>query len=385
MPVLSLGGMRFQKSWDQLDFSEISNKEQNNVENILNLASKYGLSHVETAKYYGTSEMQLGMGFKNTKKIPNIIQTKIPPNSDPEVFERDVMTSIEKLKVKRIDLLAIHGINTSEHLFQAIKDGGCIDILRNLQKKNLIGSIGFSTHGKSSLIEKAISTNLFDYVNLHWYFINQENTKVINLANKYDLGVFIISPTDKGGHLHTPSDKMLELCKPLHPIVFNDLFCLRNKNVHTLSVGVAKETDFDLHLEAVSLLSESENYVPEILKRLRHESISVLGLEWYKNWNRNLPSWEYTPGNINIPVLLWLSNLIDWLDMEEFAKARYQLLGNGSHWFPGCNANLLDVDISEGQLLKVLEGHINPKKVIRKLRTLKEKFGDNVAKRLSKK
>ena len=385
IPVLSLGGMRFQKSWDQLDFSEVSYEEQNKVENILDLATQYGLSHVETAKYYGTSEVQLGMCFKNTKKIPNIIQTKIPPNSDPEIFERDVLSSIEKLKVKKIDLLAIHGINTAEHLHQAIRDGGCIDILRNFQKENLIGSIGFSTHGKSSLIEKAISTNLFDYVNLHWYFINQENTKVINLANKHDLGVFIISPTDKGGHLHTPSRKMLEFCKPLHPIVFNDLFCLRNQNVHTLSVGIAKETDFALHLEAVSLLSDSENYVPKIINRLKQESIDVLGLEWYQNWNRNLPSWEFTPGNINIPVLLWLSNLLDCLDMEGFARARYQLLGNGSHWFPGSNANLLDVDVSEGQLLKVLEGHINPKKVIRKLRILKEKFGDNSAKRLSKK
>ncbi len=385
IPVLSLGGMRFQESWDQLDFSEVSYEEQNKVENILDLATQYGLSHVETAKYYGTSEVQLGMCFKNTKKIPNIIQTKIPPNSDPEIFRRDVLSSIEKLQVKKIDLLAIHGINTAEHLQQAIRDGGCIDILRNFQKENLIGSIGFSTHGKSSLIEKAISTNLFDYVNLHWYFINQENTKVINLANKHDLGVFIISPTDKGGHLHTPSTKMLEFCKPLHPIVFNDLFCLRNQNVHTLSVGIAKETDFALHLEAVSLLSESEKYVPKIINKLRQESINCLGLEWYQNWNRNLPSWEYTPGNINIPVLLWLSNLIDWLGMEGYARARYQLLGNGSHWFPGFNANLLDVDVSEGQLLKVLEGHINPKKVIRKLRNLKEKFGDKNAERLSKK
>jgi len=385
IPILSLGGMRFQKSWEQLDFSEISNEEQNKVENILNLANKYGISHVETAKYYGTSEVQLGMGFKNIEKIPNIIQTKIPPNSDPEIFKRDIMTSIEKLKVKRIDLLAIHGINTDEHLHHAVKDGGCIDILRNLQKENLIGSIGFSTHGKSSLIEKAISTNFFDYVNLHWYYINQENTKAINLAKKYDLGVFIISPTDKGGHLHTPSRKMLEFCKPLHPIVFNDLICLRNQNVHTLSVGIAKETDFALHLEAVSLLSESEKYVPKIINKLRQESINSLGLEWHQNWNRNLPSWEYTPGNINIPVLLWLSNLIDWLGMEGYARARYQLLGNGSHWFPGFNANLLDVDVSEGQLLKVLEGHINPKKVIKKLRNLKEKFGDKNAKRLSRK
>ncbi len=385
IPVLSLGGMRFQKSWDQLDFSEVSCEEQNKVENILDLATQNGFSHVETAKYYGTSEVQLGMCFKNTKKIPNIIQTKIPPNSDPKIFERDVLSSFEKLQVKKIDLLAIHGINTAEHLYQAIRDGGCIDILRNFQKENLIGSIGFSTHGKSSLIKKAISTNLFDYVNLHWYFINQENTKVINFANKHDLGVFIISPTDKGGHLHTPSRKMLEFCKPLHPIVFNDLFCLRNQNVHTLSVGIAKETDFALHLEAVSLLSESEKYVPKIINKLRQESINCLGLEWHQNWNRNLPSWEYTPGNINIPVLLWLSNLIDWLGMEGYARARYQLLGNGSHWFPGFNANLLDVDVSEGQLLKVLEGHINPKKVIRKLRNLKEKFGDKNAERLSKK
>ena len=383
MPVLSLGGMRFQKSWDPLDFSQVSFQEQKKVEKILNLANDYGFSHVETAKYYGTSEVQLGVGFKNTNTIPKIIQTKIPPNSDPKIFESDLKTSFEKLQVKKIDLLAIHGINTPEQLNQAVRNGGCIDILRNFQKDNLIGSIGFSTHGTPSLIKKAISTNLFDYVNLHWYFINQTNSKVIDLANYYDLGVFIISPTDKGGHLHTPSTKMLELCSPLHPIVFNDLFCLRNENVHTISVGVAKETDFDLHLKAVSLLPESEKYIPQILEKLKEELIESLGLEWHQSWNKNLPTWENTPGGINIPVLLWLSNLIDWLELEDYARARYQLLGNGSHWFPGNNANSLDHEVSERQLLKSLERHVRPYKVIQKLRTLKEKFGQKATRRLS--
>ena len=54
MPVLSLGGMRFQKSWNELNFVDISRKEQNKVENILNLANKFGFNHIETAKYYGT-------------------------------------------------------------------------------------------------------------------------------------------------------------------------------------------------------------------------------------------------------------------------------------------------------------------------------------------
>ena len=383
MPVLSLGGMRFQKSWDELKFSEISLREQKNVENILNLANEFGFNHVETAKYYGTSEIQLGMAFKSTKKIPKIIQTKIPPNPDPKLFEVELFKSFEKLQVKKIDLLAIHGINSEDHLQQAVRDGGCVEILRKFQEDNLIGHIGFSTHGESSLIEKAISTNFFDYVNLHWYFINQRNSKVIDLAREYDLGVFIISPTDKGGHLHTPSAKMLELCKPLHPIVFNDLFCLSNNNIHTISVGIAKEKDFDLHLEAVSLLSESDRYVPKILNKLKEESINSLGLEWYQSWYKNLPNWQNTPGCINIPVLLWLSNLIESFDLEEFARSRYQLLGNGGHWFPGNNANLLDVDVLENQLFKVLERHIKPKKVIRKLRVLKEKFGQKTLSRLS--
>ena len=383
MPILSLGGMRFQKSWEQLDGSQITQSEQKKVENILDIANKYGFSHVETAKYYGTSEVQLGMGFKSLKALPRILQTKIPPNRNEKIFEKELINSFERLQVKKIDLLAIHGINTSEHLYQSVRNGGCVDVVRNWQKRNLIGYIGFSTHGEPSLIEKAICTNLFDYVNLHWYFINQSNSRVIDFARKYDLGVFIISPTDKGGHLHTPSKKMMELCKPLHPIVFNDLFCFTNKNVHTLSVGIAKETDFDLHLEAVSLIPESKKYIPKIHSRLDKESINMLGIDWYQNWYKNLPDWENTPGGINIPVLLWLSNLIDSWDLKEFARSRYQLLGNGSHWFPGNNANLIDIKVSESQLLPLLEKHISPKIVLNKLRVLKEEFGGKSINRLS--
>ena len=71
-------------------------------------------------------------------------------------------------------------------------------------------------------------------------------------------------------------------------------------------------------------------------------------------------------------------------DLDGFARSRYQLLGNGGHWFPGNNSNSLDVSVSESQLLSVLKGHINPKIVIKKLRILKEKFGDKKNLRLSK-
>ncbi len=383
MPLLSLGGMRFQKSWSQLNESEITKKDQIKVDSILGLANKYGFDHIETARHYGTSELQLGKAFKNVGKLARIVQTKIPPNQNVKIFEQELVNSFEQLGINKIDLVAIHGINNHKHLIQAIKPDGCIDVLKKWQRKNLIGNIGFSTHGDSELIEETIRSNKFDYVNLHWYFINQQNANVIKLAKKYDLGVFLISPTDKGGHLHTPSEKLLQICNPLHPIIFNDLFCLMNRDVHTISVGIAKETDFDYHLEAVSLLPKADLMVPNIINRFRKEEIDCLGLDWYSNCYANLPHWRETPRNINLPVLIWLSNLFEAWDMHSFVKSRYQLLGNGGHWFPGCNANDLDLHVSEGDLINVLQDHINPNKVIEKLRILKSKFGDESSKRLS--
>ena len=66
IPVLSLGGMRFQQSWNHLDSSEITLKQRNKVNNLLNLANKYGFYHIETALHYGTSELELGFAISNS-------------------------------------------------------------------------------------------------------------------------------------------------------------------------------------------------------------------------------------------------------------------------------------------------------------------------------
>ena len=383
IPLLSLGGMRFQQSWTDLPSTDISTESQLNLEATLQQAVGYGFHHVETARHYGSSERQLGWALPRCEDSSRILQSKVPPREDPDAFEAELNLSFKRLNCRRLDLLGIHGINLPEHLHQTLRPGGCMDVVRRWQAEGRIGHVGFSTHGPTDLITASCDSGAFDYVNLHWYFIRQDNDPSLEAARAQDMGVFIISPTDKGGHLHSPSQRLLELCAPLHPIVFNDLFCLKDPRVHTISVGASRPEDLDLHLEAVSRLKDSSILIAPVQERLQLAAAEALGHDWLGSWRQGLPSWQDTPGEINLPVLLWLHNLLEAWDLESYARARYRLLGSGGHWFAGSNADALGDTIDDAQLLNVLGNSPWRDRIPGILRTLKVRLAGESQMRLS--
>jgi predicted aldo/keto reductase-like oxidoreductase len=347
MPVFSCGGMRYQHSWKDVPLRDVPRKNQENLEATIRRALEVGINHIETARGYGTSEVQLGQILPKLPRDRMIVQTKVSPQKNAREFRKTLEQSLNNLKLDHVELLGIHGINTPELLEDTLRPGGCMEVAREYQKQGRVRFIGFSTHAPTHVIREAIATDQFDYVNLHWYYINQDNWPAILDAQRHDMGVFIISPSDKGGHLYNPPERLMELCAPLSPMVFNNLFCLRNAQVHTLSVGAARPSDFDEHLKTLPLLNQVDETIKPILDRLQQRAIETLGETWLRTWHQGLPTPEETPGNINIPVILWLRNLLLAFDMEEYAKARYNLLGSGGHWFPGQQAkNLNQVDVS---------------------------------------
>jgi predicted aldo/keto reductase-like oxidoreductase len=386
MPVLSLGGMRFQQSWKDLEAGAIEESSQVNLRRLLEKAIGAGLHHIETARHYGSSEQQLAPLLQDLPDPRRILQSKVPPNPDPAAFEAELATSFSRLGLdpgrNRLDLLSIHGVNTAELLEQSLRPGGCLAVAQRWLEEGRIGAIGFSTHAPLPIILEAIDSDCFDYINLHWYYIQQQNQAAIEAATAHDMGVFVISPTDKGGHLHTPSQRLSELCAPLHPIVFNDLFCLSAPGIHTISVGASRAEDLDLHLEAVALLPRAGELLPPILERLDAARRSALGEDWLGSRHQGLPRWEDTPGEINLPVLLWLHELLEAFDLEGFCQARYGLLGHGGHWFPGANADGLDGEVPEAALRAVLEGSPWAEQIPGLLRRLRARIGGQAVRRL---
>jgi uncharacterized protein len=191
----------------------------------------------------------------------------------------------------------------------------------------------------------AIATQRFAFVNLHYTYFFQRNAPAVALAQQQDMGVFIISPSDKGGLLYTPPPRLVELCQPVSPLLLNYRFLLSDPRVTTLSVGPANPAelvgiesvgDGPLEIEERAAIARLNARQVDALVRTAPEDVqnSAPQATWSERCSQCyacLPC----PEEINIPEILRLRNLAVAYDMTEFGQYRYRMFGNAGHWFPG--------------------------------------------------
>lgn len=330
LSVITLGGMRYRDGWTP-PRTELRPSTIEQCRQCVQLALDAGINHIETAWGYGTSEKAYGKVLGQELRVPREryhLMTKGRPQNAEEV-KKLVDKQLRDLQVDQIDLYGWHGINDDAILDGILQKGGAIEALLRLQEQGVIGALGFSTHAPTSTIVRAIETGLFAFVNLHYYYFFQNNAAALAAAAARDLGVFIISPNDKGGQLFKPSERVRELTAPATPIQWNARFCLSHPEIHTLSFGMTEAAHFaEMRgiFPASSPLSAAD---AAVLARLdaqldRDPHSRYSGLELAGD-----------PSGINVPEVLRLRRLWKCYDMLGYGRYRYNMFASGDPWYPG--------------------------------------------------
>ncbi len=334
MPIVTLGCMRFQQTWggNINNMDKVAPDGQANLVNILKHSIlNLGMNHIETARGYGSSELQIGDALKHlfdegdVKREDLIIQTKVNAMK-PKAFRDTLENSFQKLQLDYIDLFSFHGLNMDygyDLVFQNTDGENLIDIVKEYQAAGKIRHIGFSTHGQPELIRKCIETGEFEFANVHYHAfgsytasgggVGGGNEEIVNLMNEKDMGVFIISPYDKGGRLYAPSRKLRSLTLPdLDPIKFHSLWLFNHDELkrddsdssspssavksacHTQTIGAARPSDLDEPAIAAYLHAnrkeEMLGKVRAIYQRLKDAEVEALGEDWVKSWHVGVPN-----------------------------------------------------------------------------------------------
>lgn len=317
--VFSLGTMRCAAS-------------QANATETIGAALARGINHFETAQGYGNSEFYLGMAINQLRVRETVhVTTKITPQPNALLMAQFIDDSLSRLNIGWIDCLAIHGVNTPEHLAWVLDEKGCMAAVREAIADQKIGSVGFSTHGSLDIILAAIESDQFDFVNLHYNFFFQRNELAVQAAKKKDMGVFIISPADKGGKLYEPPETLKTLCHPFDPLLLLYRFLLSQTGVSTLSLGPANASELDWSLQVQDDTMALTPHEIELLDALQTSAIKALGDDFCAQCHACLPC----PEEINIPEILRLRNLAIAYDMKTYGEYRYQMFERAGHWFPG--------------------------------------------------
>ena len=303
------------------------------MEAVLAQALAIGINHLETAAAYGPAEAFLGMALNRLRDaVPETIQnliitTKLLPGPDIHNLRQQFAGCLRRLNQPRIANLAIHGLNTTEHLNWMLHGPGA-ELRRWALGEGLVQQLGFSSHGPSDLIRAALDSGHFGFCSLHLHLFDQERLPLARAALEQGMGVMAISPADKGGHLYAPPAELLGDCAPFHPLELAYRFLL-DQGISTLTLGAVKPADLAWARQLAGRGEPLNAAESEAIRRINKAGSRRLGSNQCHECRNCLPC----PQDVPIPTLLWLRNLSVGYGMESFTKERYNLIGRAGHWW----------------------------------------------------
>lgn len=264
---------------------------------IIRRAVQLGVNFIDTARVYTDSELKIGAAIKETRNSC-IIASKSRALTKLEM-EQDIKTSLNTLKVSRIDLYQLHNISSIENYERVIKPDGALSALQEAQQTGLINFIGITSHTPELLL-KVIPSGLFDTVQFPFNPLETSGADIIKLANQHDIGTIIMKPLAGGAFKNAKA-------------------ALKWILQHQVSVVVPGVDNIQQAVENISASGSR-------LTPAERESIFKEATEIDKQVCRRCEYCQPCPQGIKIPVILLMDGYYQRYGLADWARERYQQL-----------------------------------------------------------
>ncbi|MBQ4037590.1 MAG: aldo/keto reductase [Clostridia bacterium] len=202
LSALGFGCMRFPRKMGKCDVAE--------TEKLVMRAIEQGVNYFDTAYIYPGSEAALGEILeKNGVRDKVYIATKLPHYliRSAEAMEKIFREELERLRTDHIDYYLLHML-TDVPTWHRLKEMGIEDWIREKKAAGLIGQIGFSYHGNSTMFCSLLDEYDWDFTMIQYNYMDehsQAGRRGLERAAEKGIPVMIMEPL-RGGRLvsHLP-------------------------------------------------------------------------------------------------------------------------------------------------------------------------------------
>jgi aryl-alcohol dehydrogenase-like predicted oxidoreductase len=148
--------------------AEVTEEE---ADSAISLALEAGVDHFDTAADYGDSELHYGRWMPEIRD--QIFLSTKTGERDGDAARRQIETSLERLRVDRVDLIQLHAVGDLEDLNRATRSGGSLESAVEAREEGLVGAVGITGHGHEAPAThlEALRRYPFDTVLTPWNYI----------------------------------------------------------------------------------------------------------------------------------------------------------------------------------------------------------------------
>lgn len=289
--VVGLGGIPVQRT------------DKDGAVEIVKACMERGVNYLDTARGYTISEEFFGEAIKPYRE-KWIIATK-SMSRDYEGMKKDIEISLHNLQTDYIDLYQLHNLKTEEEMELCFGENGAYKALLEAKEAGKVRHIGATAHSLEAFAkiirdyEDKVETMMFPY-----NIVESQGTELMKECAEKNIGFIAMKPI-AGGNI---DNTVLAL-----KYILNNPDC----TIVIPGMGNAKEVKQNTCEEVFEALNEEDRIE---CKKI----VKELGSQFCRRCGYCAPC----PQGINIPQNFLLANYKRKYGLSEWAKVRYEALGN---------------------------------------------------------